>query len=407
MNAPTPQSITQKFVLRAKSIAHHKDDWGRPVSDYGAAYYRLLLAEYQTLRGNTAPDAGVPADQPAPTCCQPSTCEQRMAAVRVLEELAARPLDQILWSDLLVFEAMLARLQTREALTIELILIRSEYKELVGAPAYERLKFPAIDVPFKTDDDYRKALAEYQTLLKELHWSYLSSPAKEFQRFKLILWLSVSLAVLLLVAWFGVRAWRGSVFAALVIFGGLGAWMSAFQRAYSGAILSAALLNLRRTRMAKLSFAAAPWMGALSAVVLALIFASGIISGKVFPLVRWTNQLDAIETNASPSTASVPNKAPEKPAPPAGAPAAAAGGQPPGGLADANNTNKPPAVAAKTNDETPKVPQGWHTAGAEKWHFGRDTEYALLLVWAVIAGFSERLVPDMLSGIAKKTEGAG
>lgn len=215
--------------------------------------------------------------------------------------------------------------------------------------------------------------AEYQTLLRELHWSYISAPAKEHHRGRFLIWLSVSLGLLLITI---LLAGGDPVFSAIVTCGAIGAWLSAFQRLQSPGSKTTILLNLRRTKLAGLSFFLSPWIGSLSAVILSLIFAGGIIGGKFFPVVRYTDQLDAGSTNMLRSSAL------------------------PGTNSPVLSTNAP--AAASTN----RAPLQWHEHGVQKWHFGADTEFALLLVWAFVAGFSERLVPDLLSRIAKKTEGS-
>lgn len=321
--------------------------------------------------------------------------------------MISRPIRQVLWRDLLVMEAMLAKMQSKEAIALELALLRAEYKELVGPEAYESLKLPVVPLPV-TEADYPKALAEYETLLQELHWNYLSAPAREEERTNLLVAVTQSLGLLVVVALLIWSLSPSRVLASLIVCGGLGAWLSAFRRAQSPSLHSTVLLNLRRSRWSRLSFSLAPWIGGISAVALAFIFAGGIVTGRFFPTVRWTDHLDAASTNllrgdVRPTNTSVANPPPAAPAaagvavPPAVAP------PPPAAPAVAAAAAVPPAatnVAASS-------PVEWHANNdQERWWFGADTEHALLLLWAFLAGFSERLVPDLLNRIAKKTEGA-
>ena len=184
---------------------------------------------------------------------------------------------------------------------------------------------------------------------------------------------------------------QSRVLAYLIVCGGLGAWLSAFRRAQSPALPAAVLLNLRRSPWSRLSFSLAPWIGGISAVALAFMFAGGIVNGRFFPVVRWTDHLDALSTNLLRAAAQEsPTNAPVRAA-------SGATGAVNGATATATNRTAPPPA-----------PLEWHANEArERWWFGSDTEHALLLVWAFLAGFSERLVPDLLNRLAKRTEGAG
>jgi hypothetical protein len=373
--------------------------------------------------------------------------------------LVDRPPEKVLWRDLLILESMLARLQSKETLAFELTMLRGEYKELIGADAYDSLKLPVVPLP-PSDADYSKALAEYETLLQELHWNYLSAPARERERTKLLGWISLSLAFLLvfLTTW----VWwylNEEVLALVAGMGALGGWLSAFRRAQSPALHSMVLLNLRRAPWSAFSFAIAPWVGGLSAILLAFLFSAGVMNGRLFPNVRWTDRLDPITTNSlrggvymatnlPPSAIAGSNaqtRANDRIAstnasgartntadtnPPSIQASSRAGGQ---ASAQLESGNRPPpstgggpsssdsanpiegqfGASGRTdpalNNPPPATlaPMQWHAdRQPNRWWFGGDTEFALLLVWAFIAGFSERLVPDLLNRIAKKTEGA-
>ena len=378
------ESLPDKSALRSACWKQSKDHWNAPIDEYGEAYFQILVAEYRTLATAAEPPAAAAAGG---DCCQPKPCERRKAAAAVIEKLIGPETAVIKWRDLLLLEAMLAKMQTKEAISFELTLLRAEYKEMVGVEAYDALKLPMVPLP-ATEPDYPRALAEYETLLQEIHWNYLSAPAREEERTKLLV--AISKSFLLLAGAAAVIWWifESRVLATLVIFGGLGAWLSAFRRAQSPALSSMVLLNLRRSPWSRLSYSLAPWIGGVSAVALAFIFAGGGVSGRFFPTVRWTDRLDPISTNALRGPISA-------------------------GATNAPATNFPPAATPASNNQTasvanaPAPPMQWHEDNSqERWWFGADTEHALLLVWAFLAGFSERLVPDLLNRIAKKTEGA-
>jgi hypothetical protein len=477
------QTAQEKFSLREqwRQMRRNRADWNEPINEYGIAYYEVLVAQFRTLWAEKpalappgltpsapaggsaagAPVAAIPAtDAPpaaggagpgpdvaqggaaagaaagvaipvspsAPACCHPTRCEQRRAAAAVIDEIINRPLDKIKWSDLFVMEAMLARMQPKEALSIELALIREEYQELVGVEAFTGLKLPLVTIPVD-DADYAKALSEYEVLLQELHWNYLSAPSREQERTRLLIAITKSLALLVVVS-LALRFTSDevfpdmNVFGALAICGGLGAWLSAFQRAQSPQVHAAVLLNLRRYKWSRLSFALAPWIGAISAVILAFAFAGDVISGKFFPVIRWTNHLDPSTTNqvlrslgpsatnkfgtVLPVTNTTANVASNllaqalsnlvANAPVTSVPALS-------NLMIGVVSNMVASTSAGSSSQNNRTPQQWHGTGDEQWWFGSDAEYALLLLWAFIAGFSERLVPDLLGRIAKKTDG--
>src|SRR5215210_2578496 len=112
---PTEQPPEDKATVRAKCLRHARDHWNAPITEYGEAYFTLLIAEYRTLAvaGQPAPAAPVAGA----TCCQPNPCERRKAAAEVIEKLIAPGGDVIRWRDLLLLEAMLAKMQTKEAIS--------------------------------------------------------------------------------------------------------------------------------------------------------------------------------------------------------------------------------------------------------------------------------------------------
>lgn len=330
----------------------------------------------------------------------------KLAAADIIENLLRKRelLDRhepggSLWSDILVFESALLRMMWFEPLKTKLQSLRQEYRQAVGATAAQAMEATYLDLKSVTEDkDFLRLQAEAANLMAEIHWSLVTAPAQESQK----TWLTIKLggyaltigAVILLTclrtdpsaaaschcflkAMFSVH-FHCSTLALVMLAGAAGATLSAFQRIQGGAASGAGLLNLRKSEWGSLSIGVAPLIGATSALLLTLIFAGNIISGNFFPKVTLraepcgTNNVAAITTNAQ------PNETPRM------------------GITNA------PASTNATPD--PATWRDCKTICQHHWCVATGADLALLFIWAFIAGFSERLVPDMLSRLAKKAE---
>lgn len=375
----------------------------------------------------------------------------KLAAGQIIIELIQKhERKEAIWSDLLVFEAALLRMLWFDALKTRLQGLRQEYSDTMGAAAAATMSATYLDLKeLKEEKDFVRVQAEAVNLLSELHWQYVSAPRLEWQK----AWMSITLGfyttavcAFILLTCLRVRHWSAESFwpalrevlhslhfhcstvSLVMLAGAVGAGLSAFQRIQNNSGSGAALLNLRDSKWSSISVGMAPLIGALSALMLALIFAGGIISGPFFPKV--TLRTDDCSTNAplANTTGNAPAIKPSEPsAPPAAAAAlpaapapAPANPSPPvaSGLATLGagatvitNTNGLTISIATTNVHTltnaTSDPLTWRdckTICEHRWCVAAGADLALLLLWGVIAGFSERLVPDMLSRLAKKAE---
>ncbi|MHB8522852.1 MAG: hypothetical protein ACYDH9_19120 [Limisphaerales bacterium] len=334
-----------------------------------------------------------------------------------------------LWSDILIFESALLRMMWFEPLKAKLQSLRQEYRQAMGATDAQAMETTYLDLKSVTEDkDLLRLQAEAANLMAELHWSLVTAPAQEFQK----TWLTIKLggyalavgALILLTclrthpshaATFGERVLevvlslhlQCPTLSFVMLAGAAGATLSAFQRIQNGGASGAGLLNLRESEWGSLSIGVAPLIGATSALLLTLLFAGNIISGNFFPKVTlraepWgTNELASATTHAPPK-------------------------ETPGGLG-VLKTSLPPvtvsnivsltnsystinhltvtnALASTNATADPATWRDCKTFCQHRWCVAAGADLALLLIWAFIAGFSERLVPDMLSRLAKKAE---
>ena len=344
--------------------------------------------------------------------------EAKLAAAAIIEELLRKRelLDRhepggVIWSDILVFESALLRMLWFEPLKTKLQSLRQEYRQAVGATAAQAMEATYLDLKSVTEDkDLLRLQAEAANLMAELHWSLVTAPAKESQKTRL----TIKLGGYALVVGAGVLLtclrtdpshagdlcerilhlvfslhFHCSTLSLDLFAGAAGATLSAFQRIQGGAALGSGLLNLRESKWNSLSLGLAPLIGATSALLLTLLFAGNIISGDFFPKI--TLRAEPCDTNA---VATATTQAPRM--------ATAAG-------RDGLNPSLP-AVAVTNVEAADSVTADsatWRdgkTLCEHQWCVASGADLALLLIWAFIAGFSERLVPDMLSRLAKKAE---
>ncbi|HWN93601.1 MAG TPA: hypothetical protein VNT99_01100, partial [Methylomirabilota bacterium] len=303
-----------------------------------------------------------------------------------------------------IFESALLRLLPPEQLKARLSTMRQEYRDALGDPAYETLRDSLLDL--KPDaPDPKKMLAEADNLLGDIHWHYTTTPRLEWQKTGLMLKLGTYLAavavLLLLFAWIT----KSDTVIWVLLAGAIGASISAAQRIQSTKARGNALLCIREAKWHTVSIGLAPMLGALFAFLLMLIFAGEIVSGAAFPNVRLLakgscTNLAASVTAANalrPGAADVP--APKEDAKP----------EP---LAADRSTNATNAGAPDKATNTTSARESGMVAreGARAFSSGRQewcvagADLALLLLWAFIAGFSERLVPDLLSRISAKAQ---
>jgi hypothetical protein len=354
----------------------------------------------------------------------------RPAAAQIIQELISRPREKLLWSDVLLFESALLRMLPSEDLRARLVTLREDYQRVVGAlPSISRI---SLDLKETVDPLTEKALrAEAGLLISEVHWGYLTHPVIERQKTKMttnLFWVTIVWLSLWCLFWI----WRhSSIWPAVVIAGALGAALSAFQRLQSPQLRTDAFLNLRHSPWHTISFLVAPILGSISAGILALMFAGGLFRGSLFPDVGFvkpsecTNGVSqasgpAGQTNATPTPAppGAPGQTAGAPAQPGVAAAPPPAGAPPAATdASKPSTNPPAAITNGTNKLTIAKDTNNPTDGTKTdpcpnicsycWCLHGNLSLALLLIWSFIAGFSERLVPDILTRLTARARETG
>lgn len=228
----------------------------------------------------------------------------------------------------------------------------------------------------------------------------------------------------------------------VVMCGIIGGYVSLLQRIQSAPSEGDSLFNLASLTWGWIGMSLSPLYGAVFAMLLFLLFVSNIVSGAVFPVIKTPDRFVSAATAAatptpspSPSTSPTPSPSPTPATTPARTPAV--------GGAVASPTASPITAASPTETATPPAspttspttsptatpvapsptpsPTTTATPAASPSPtptpsvtvFGRflnetypasGTSYALLLIWAFLAGFMERLVPDALNRLVLKNQ---
>ena len=262
--------LSEKADSLLKELGGHADEEKLAGSGYGLSYFEQLRTEW-SLIANPEVEIG-PSGQ------------------KRFEELTNKAATELTWSDLYAFERLLTRAVPFERLKRLATSIRNEYKDIVGAEgyqAYENGKPPPADGSGETE-----LRSDIEQLQCELQWLYIIQPLEESSRNSLTRWLSYMMFGLtaLLLTWMGISRWifnnAGVQPIAFVLFAGaLGATFSAQRRIQTAGGQRSSLVSVMRSGSTRLSVQIAPIIGALSAVVLAFLFASGLLSGALFPKV--------------------------------------------------------------------------------------------------------------------------
>ena len=303
------------------------------------------------------------------------------------------------WKDIYAFDLVLLKYLDIGQLKSKLLTLRSQFRNIAGQKdtkltwhSSRQTRCPRL---------MRRSCARISRyLLNEFYLRYSLTSSREHLRSRLlkiaacftIVFLVVGVIIVLInnseaaAERFGFTQGVNTI--SVVIFAGIvGAFISMQQRIQSAPNEGDPIYNFSVLTHGVFGIFLSPITGAIFSVVLYLMFVAGILEGSAFPRIRTPPDLSAAGTSTDPAAKGTPpdpaaNGAAPDPATKGAAPDPAAKGAPQASAA---------IVLGTFSKETGPAS-------------GRD--YALLLIWAFIAGFAERLVPDALNKLVVKSEAA-
>jgi hypothetical protein len=262
------------------------------------------------------------------------------------------------WHDLYLLErAVKSALSTAE-ISREVWALRSRYRQIAGLAEYEAYlasKPPSLDDHTTTTEEALSILrADMEFLLSEIYVGYSMEPRRQQTRRQVsryVAWCSL-VGLLLIIASAIIAAWEpdrftGAATIPVMVVGAMGALFSMQRRYQSIPNEGDPIFSTGQLRRGKMDIFVTASIGAVSAAILFLLFAGEMVAGQIFPKM-------------------VPSATDE------------------GTRAEAIGFFKFMSVAG---------PQ-------------RVADYAKLLVWAFIAGFAERWVPDTLTQLTARKDAA-
>lgn len=382
----------------------------------------------------------------------PTAGTPQAAAVAAVNKIITLPADSLTQQEVFDLENWLLLLLPDPDLKQWVNSQREDYREAFGKEAFDRIQptlLPSVSTAATAD-----LQAEARRLQQELHWQASIQPWAQQKRQELMGGiLSMLLLVILVITVF----WGTSVaasethqmqFAAVVaLMGALGAFISCLQRVQAADLATSRAIASSRHSRFELGVAVSPLQGTVFALLLTLLLVAGMTpAGFIIPDVslqscncpKGTNtpptatsaQSDQSKTGSAstptnpalaernlPSEKAIPTPtSTNSPALPSTSPATGTPTSPVEAKQAPPDSTKPPGDGGKASQAAgdKRTPTGTQVGQVtmkgkccfpffKMWLcFGGGKDVAILLLWAFLAGFSERLVPDMLSRIAEK-----
>ncbi len=263
--------------------------------------------------------------------------------VRLFADADAEP-ERVSWADLFALESAYLYAIGDDRVAAELTYARERYQQVVGEDAYAHYTAAmTADIAKLTPAECR---AELLTLAERIRYLYTFVPPKESIRNQLSRNAAIStliVAVIGIIAYSVIEYHRGNIWTVLVVLfvGQMGGFLSVQQRLQTSTEVCDPLFKELQLNAGQFSVAViAPISGAVFAVVLYFLFVAGLLSGGLFPQFGPQGATNALVA--------------------------------------------PPHY----HDITEFLDKAWPTT---------TIDWGKLLVWAFIAGFAERFVPDVLS----------
>ena len=263
--------------------------------------------------------------------------------------------------------------------------LRDEYADVFGADEYQKI-FPSLVSQVSTASNV-DLQAEARRLQEELHWQSAIQPWAQRKRLSLMVQVLTTMGIVLaflLTVWilghFCPFIAKLKFVSVLFLMGALGAGISAIQRIQSADLATSRAIANTRYNAISLGVAIAPLQGAIFAMILTILLLTGVAGpGAVVPqmTLQGTESTAAVNPNVLSVAGTNDTLAVQM---------------------DATN------LTAITNLVTSQAPSKESKFKVEFFNlslwFETGKDLAILMICAFLAGFIERLVPDMLSRLA-------
>ncbi len=312
--------VNSRRLLRRLGVALNLRDPPN-VPPYGWSYFDHLVALYVTLNSADA------------------------RADAVIKKSSERP-DDLTWGDIFLLESIIFSLQPPDVVNRSAWIVRERFREIASPSVYDKYLASNVPTDVSTPAGLSLVKGDLTRVLDVLHWYYSLIPIRERLRKSLTI-SCITLILIYGVILGGILVWcnlhNASFLAMLscVLYAGIvGGFVSSQRRMQNIPSEGDPLISVFGLDNAGYFLWLSPLLGAIFAVILALMFVAGLLKGSVFPDFY--------------------------------------------------------------------VPLRGVPRGLPFFHFTWNTlptsgaEYAKLLVWAFLAGFAERLVPDSLDRLASK-----
>jgi hypothetical protein len=367
----------------------------RKLPEYGKLLFDHLSAEYAT----------VIAQRPTP--------EERAELQRIK---TTREQDALAWKDIYLFEQILVRYLDLSDLKRKIKTLRGQFRNIAGAKDFD-VYLAAKPPDVETETDEARLRQDCHFLLNEFFLRYALTSAREHMRSNLLKIAALMAVVTIVVGGFftyinfstalsDTLGWGyGVTTLAVVMFAGIvGALISVQQRIQSAPNEGDPIYLFSMLTHGRFGIFLSPISGAVFSVALYLMFTGGLLSGKIFPTITTVGGI----ANAATATATpTPSPKPSTPASatPSLAPATSPSATHSSVASPTMTATTVPSVAASPVASPVVVASPDPVASAPVLlnKFLKDTgpatgvDYALLVIWAFIAGFAERFVPDALN----------
>ena len=239
---------------------------------FAQKYFTLLVGQYKTM---------------STTVVDPAA---RLEADRVVEI----PVEKISWEQIYRLELAMLKLEPKESLCRKAWILREEYQEVASPTEYAQYlasKLPVADPATVNEAALRADLVKIQ---EELNWAYIILWVYEEFRSKLTrrivimaLCAGVVFGVFLQLAnwnlWGELPEWSKPTLLTVAFAGMIGGFISTLRRIQTTKLDWNSDLSLIELEKGQGSIYISPFLGAVFAIVLYVLFASGLLKGALFP----------------------------------------------------------------------------------------------------------------------------